>query len=166
MEYLNVQLSGLSGSQHVALNNIKTTQDALRLRYHLKFLTGDYLTAVRQSQDQKTSPGCKLCPAEIESTKHVLAQCLGTADIRQRLLPELLNTVQQVQPSSSILESPAQHLTQFILDCTSPNLPNTHRIPAHNPRVSEIFKISRDWCYAVGRQRLRLLKNLKEPKPT
>ena len=39
MNYLNVQISGLSGSPHTALININTTQDALRLRCHLKFIT-------------------------------------------------------------------------------------------------------------------------------
>ena len=158
MCYLNVELAGLSGSPHVALLNINTTQDALKLRYHLKFLTGDYLTAERVSADQSTSPMCKLCEAPVESTEHVLTACLSTADTRRRLLPELLNTVSQVQPSSAILLSQDYYLTQFLLDCTSINLPCSYRVPTHNPRVSEILKISRDWCFAIGRQRLKLLK--------
>ena len=161
MIYLNVQLAGLTGTQHIALCNIYTTQDALRLRYHLKFLTGDYLTAERQSIDQGTSPRCKLCPAEVESVEHVLTKCLALRDVHSRLLPELLNVVHQVQPLSSILANQTRHLTQFILDCTSINLPQSYRVPAHNPRVSEVFKISRDWCYAAGRHRLRLLKDIK-----
>ena len=137
MMYLNVQLAGLTGTQHVALSNINTTQDALRLRYHLKFLTGDYLTAERQSLDQGTSPRCKLCPAEVESVEHVLTKCSATEDIHSRMLPEILNVVHQVQPLSSILVHQTQHLTQFILDCTSINLPESYRIPAC------------DWCYTV-----------------
>ena len=105
MHYLNVRLAGLSGSPHVALLNINTTQDALKLRYHLKFLTGDYITAERISADQGTSPNCKLCEAPVESTEHVLTACLGTADTRRRLLPDLLNAVSQVQPSSAILHA-------------------------------------------------------------
>ena len=88
MNYLNVQLAVLSGAFHTVLLNINTTQDALRLRYHLKFLTGDYLTAERESIDQGTSPQCELCPGEIETTEHVLTKCLATADIHLRLLPE------------------------------------------------------------------------------
>ena len=38
MQYLNVQISGLSGAPHSAIINIKTTQDALKLRPHIKFL--------------------------------------------------------------------------------------------------------------------------------
>ena len=161
MCYLNVELSGLSGAPHVALLNINTTQDCLKLRYHLKFLTGDYLTYERLSRDEHTSPHCRLCGAPVESIEHVLTLCSSTAEIRRRILPELLNTVYQVQPSSSILASQSYFLTQFLLDCTSPNLPNSYRVPVHNPRVSEIFKISRDWCYAIGRERQRRLKQTK-----
>ena len=44
---LNVLIQGLSGVPHQAVLNVQTTQDALKLRYHLKFLSGDYLTAER-----------------------------------------------------------------------------------------------------------------------
>ena len=49
-------------------------------------------------------------------------------------------------------------LTQFILECTSLYLPDTYRIPAHNPGIAAVFKISRDWTYAISSERLRLLK--------
>ena len=153
-----MKLNGLSGAPHIALLNIRTTQDSLKLRLHLKVLAGDLLTGERLASQHGTSPSCKLCPALVESTQHVFTECKGTADIRQRLLPELLNVVLQVQPSSAILTNQSAYLTQFILDCTSINLPDTYRIPAHNPKVSEIFRISRDWCFSIVRERTRLLK--------
>ena len=162
MCYLNVELAGLAGVPHVVLHNINTTQEVRKLRYHLKFLTGDYLTAERLAADQAPiSPKCKLCCAPVESLAHVLTGCLATAETRRRILPDLLNTVSQVQPSCAILSSQVDHMTQFILDCTSLNLPTPFRIPSHNPRVSEIFVISRDWCYAIGRERQRLLKHIQ-----
>ena len=51
-------------------------------------------------------------------------------------------------------------MTQFVLDCTSINLPDIYRIPAHNKRISEIFRISRDWCFGISSERARLLKLL------
>ena len=51
MQYLNVQLSGLSGRPHIALQGILTTQDTKKLRLHLKFLVGDYYHAERLALD-------------------------------------------------------------------------------------------------------------------
>ena len=41
--------------------------------------------------------------------------------------------VRTPEPSSLILDNHSYHLTQFILDCTSINLPESNRIPVHNP---------------------------------
>ena len=73
-----------------------------------------------------------MCLAPVESTAHALTECSATSDIHSHMLPELLNTVLQVQPNCTILYSPThpQWLTQFILDCTSPNLPALHRVAA------------------------------------
>ena len=167
MAYLNVQLYGLSGRHHPALHHILTTQDAKKLRLHLKFLTSDILTNERMSLDQPSiSPACVLCDAPIDSLEHVLVSCRATADVRDRLFPELMNTVAQVQPMSHILLShpPASTLTQFVLDCTSFNLPDSIRVPVHNPGISAIYAVSRDWCFAVSSERSRLLKNLAKMK--
>ena len=164
MKYLNVELCGLSGRPHPALLNIITTQDAKKLRHHLKFLTGDYITAEMLALEQPNlNPACKLCHAPVESTEHVLVTCKATAEICRRLFPELVNAVAQVQPESQILQNPsASQLTQFILDCTSLNLDETTRIPAHNPGISLIYKLSRDWCYAVSSLRAKLLQRIKK----
>ena len=164
MRYHNVKLSGLSGTPHPAIMNINTKQDVKRLRYHIKFLTCDYLTNERLSMDQPhLNPACVLCGAPLDSLEHVLVACRATQECRSRLLPELLNTVAAVQPMCAILQSYSlpDILTQFILDCTSLNLPENYRIPAHNPDIPAIFKVSRDWTYGIGSERLRLLKLTK-----
>ena len=160
MEYLNVQVQGLTGTPHPALHSIYCTQDVRRLRHHVKFLIGDIMTAERLAIDNGTSPKCKLCEAPVESTKHALTQCAATSDIHRRMLPELLNVVLQVHPICSILNATTQphYLTQFILDCTSLNLPESHRIAAHNPSVGLVFAVARNWCYGVSRLRARLLQ--------
>ena len=104
MNYPNVQISGLTGAAHPALHNILTTQDAKKLRLHLKFLTGDFLTNERLSIDQPhLSSACSLCDHPVESTEHVLVACRATSDVKDRLLPELLNVVATVQPTCGIL---------------------------------------------------------------
>ena len=167
MQYLNVQLSGLTGRPHPVLHNILTTQDAKKLRLHLKFLTSDFLTNERKSIDQPTlSPACTLCNNPVDSIEHVMVSCLSTADVRGRLFPELMNAVAKVQPNCSILQyhPPPSVLTQFILDCTSFNLPDSIRIPLHNPGISAIYRISRDWCFSVSNKRSSLLRKLAKLK--
>ena len=161
MKYLNVQLHGLSGRAHPANLNIRTTQDVKKLRLHLKFLTCDIL-----NDTSSAGPACSLCKqpsAGADPTEHVLVSCQALSEVRGRIFPQLMNAVSQVQPMSGILayNVPPPILTQFILDCTSLNLPDSIRIPAHNPRISELYRISRDWCFAIASERTRRLGQLK-----
>ena len=149
----------------LAWPNLHTTQDVKKLRIQLKFLTCDYLTNDRIALDRPgVSPLCDLCLDQgldsRDTIEHVLASCIATAEVRRRLYPELVNTVAQVQPMCSILlcNPPPSILTQFVLDCTSLNLPGSYRVPMHNPGISKICKVSRDWCYAINSERWRLLK--------
>ena len=147
-------------SRRPSLQGIKTTQDVHELRHHLKFLCGDFLTAERLSRDNSvTSAQCKLCSAPVETITHVLSECRATSEVREALLPELLNTVLKVNPQSHILGAPRspEIFTQFLLDCTSLNLPASHRIAAHHPQVTDVFQISRNWCYRISKLRNRLL---------
>ena len=110
------------------LQNICTTQDAKKLCLHLKFLTCDYLTNERISIDKPNlSAACDLCQHHTDSIEHVLTSCRATAEVRRRLYPELVNTVNKVQPMSNILlqHPPDNILAHFILDCTSFNLPES-----------------------------------------
>ena len=162
MEYLNVQLSGLNGRPHPALTSVTTTRDIPKLRLHLKFLTGDYPSYHRLAKDRGTNDSnCKLCGSPCEDTKHILTECRATSDQREKLLPELLNTIASINPHSKILDQETlttQVLTQFILDCGSINLTNSYRLSYSHPRINEVFRLSRDWCFAINNARIKLLK--------
>ena len=162
MKYLNVNLLGLSGAPHPAVRNICSNQDAKKLRVHLKFLTSDILTNERLSLNQPHhSAACTICLDPVDSIEHIMATCRATNNVRSRLLPELLNVVAKVQPLCGILDhqtyTTPSILTQFVLDCSSPNLPDIARIPTHNPDITEVFRISRDWTFAIYSERTRLL---------
>ena len=160
MKYLNVGLLGLSGAPHPALRNIYTSQDVKKLRIHLKLLTCDFLTNERLSLNQPHhSPACSLCLSPVDSLEHILTVCRATKDVRSRLLPELLNVVAKVQPACALLNCHTEPrvMTQFLLDCSSQNLPDNFRVPTHNPNITDIFKISRDWTFAVISERQRQL---------
>ena len=160
MTYLNVQTCSLSGTLHPALQHLLTTQDAKKVRYHIKFLCGDFLTGERLGLDQGVNPQCPLCPAPVETASHILVQCRAMHHVRERLLPELLNAILTADPTCLILVYPASpHLAQFLLDCTSLNLPNHFRLSPQNPSIKEVFKISRDWCHAVAKERSRKIKS-------
>ena len=128
-------------------------------RLHLKFLTGDYSHVVTLSHNQSNlSSACKLCDNPVDSTDHVLFVCRATADCRQRIYPQLMNIVAAVQPTSQLLvKHTSVQLTQFITDCTSINLPNSIRIPAHYPGISDSFKVAWDWCYAIHNEHTSLI---------
>ena len=162
--YLNVQTLGLSGKPHLVLRNVLTTREVVKLRAHLKLLTGDFLSHELLSRERGSSPRCRICPSDTESTQHIISECSATSDTRQRLYPELLNLIASIQPGSHLLynNTPPNILTQFILDPTSLNLSNGFRISPLHPRVNELFSFSRDWCYAITNHRNRLLKALKE----
>ena len=48
MTFLNVNLSSLRGRHHPCLSDIVTPTEVKKLRLHLKFLTGDYLTSMQK----------------------------------------------------------------------------------------------------------------------
>ena len=138
----------------------------IRSRQHThKRLTGDYLTYARQAADRKTNdPHCRLCQAPYEDIKHILAECRSLSDIRQRILPDMLNLVSMINPSSGLLNPQTlttATLTQFILDCGSINLNNSYRLSYTHPGTQEVFRISRDWCFSIHNMRTKLLKQLK-----
>ena len=113
------------------------------------------------AQQRGGEPRCRLCDAPLEDIPHILVDCPKTAETRHRLLPQLLNLVADVQPQSGLLDTSkttSRQLAQFIMDPTSFNLPNTHRISFQHPRLSDLYRLSRDWCFAIYNSRARLLK--------
>ena len=150
MAYLNVELQGLSGRPHPVLMKILNVQEIKKVRAHLKFLALDF-PHTSQRDGNGLRGLCNLCSEEpLCIAEHLLVICRSTSDVRSRLFPELVNVVASIWPQSHILQRqiPPKMLTQFILDPTSFNLPNDVRLPINCPNLEEIFRVSRDWCYA------------------
>ena len=167
LSLLNVQLTGLTGRHHPVLSGLFTTHDVSRLRPHVKMLAGDYTCYATLAIERGTDPQCRLCPATLscpppsEDIQHVLLRCRGTADVRTKMIPELLNTVAKFFPRNKILDH-HDHLTmiQFILDCSSPNLPSTTRIDPNHINSFEVIRVCRDICYGIHKERIRKLRAL------
>ena len=165
LTFLNCQLTGLAGRNHPVLFGVHTTQDVSRLRPHLKMLAGDYMTSASLAKERGTDPACKICPSSVvapapsEDIIHILTQCRGTIDTRQRVIQDLLSTVNQFFPNNKILQQKDHKtITQFILDCSSPNLPNSIRINPSHPDITAIVRTTRDVCFAIHTERIRKLK--------
>ena len=120
------------------------------MQTHLKFLTLDFLH-LHEGSDQ--SSYCCLCHEDISCTvEHLIATCRVKLDIRSRMFPELINVLLSIWPNCQFLESPPPSpkiLLQFILDPTSFNCPNNLPLPVQCPNRDEVFRVSRDWCYAI-----------------
>ena len=168
LQYLNVQCTGLSGKLHPVLSWVLTTQDVMVVRPHLKMLAGDYVCFDFLSHDRGIDPYCRLCqevsddlapPAE--DYCHILTGCRATAQTRLDKLPTLLNIVMHHSPNNSILDRPSNKLlTQFILDCSSLNLPSDTRIPHDHPGFIDIVRQCSIMINAIHKDRTRQLRAL------
>ena len=166
LSFLNVQTIGLTGRSHPALHSLITAQDVKIARSHLKMLSGDYMCYYYMWKERGSDPQCRLCPQSQylpETITHILMLCRGTHETRSRIWPELLNTISSIFPRNDLLTTniDPQTAAQFILDCTSLNLPNNCRIDNSHPGTYEIFKLSRQYCFAVHSDRIQQLKDLK-----
>ena len=160
MCYLNVNVTGLNGRVHPALTGVTDTQGVPKIRAHLKMLCNDLYTYKRKSDYQGGSPHCRLCQESIEDLDHIIAQCSAYSDVRDRILDEIEIICSE---SNSLInfeeiKKTQKHLTQFILDCSSLNLPSRFNI--YDENIYKMFRISRDFCYYVKKTRSERLKSI------
>ena len=168
LQYLNVQCTGLSGRPHPVLSWVQTTQDVEIVRPHIKLLCGDYLCYDYLCHDRGTDPQCRLCSsmsdhgtAPVEDIEHILTQCLATSDTREERLVILLNTIAyHCSDNNLLLKQSSKTLTQFILDCSSLNLPNDTRISPDHPAFIDITRQCSYYVHAVHKHRTRQLKSI------
>ena len=133
-------------------------------------LAGDYPCQQYLSSDRNQDPSCPLCASALlgrssqaEDMVHLLAICKSTRDTRARIIPDILNTLSVHYPSNQLLHSCSHaHLTQFILDPTSLNLPQAIRISPNHPALPLVLTLCRRYCFAIHKDRTRQLKLLKQ----
>ena len=130
-------------------------------------LSSDYLCFATLSIERGGDPQFRLCSpgftghAPAEDIAHIVSRCRGTSDTRDRILPDLLYTVNKHNPINGIPQKPSHKtLCQFILECSSLNLPNDLRIGSNHPGFIDVVRKCRDLCYAIHKDRIRKLKAL------
>ena len=112
-----------------------------------------------KSSQSGGSAQCRICFSGADETvSHVVATCQGTANVRNRILPEYENLCKLTKHNINFedIRKNEENLCQFILDPTSLYLPT--RLSVQDPLVSEIFKRSRELCFIIDKTRLALLK--------
>ena len=169
MTFFNVQTIGLADRLHPVVTGILSTQEVMRARVHIRMLSGDFPCYLHIATDRNQDPACRLCqhlfpeePVPAEDMIHLLMRCRATADTRTRLIPELMNIVALESPNNDILSKPNHtHLTQLVLDPTLLNLPPGIRLSYDHPGLSKLFPMCRTLCYAIHKDRLRQLNQLR-----
>ena len=164
MLYFNVNLFSLRGRHHPCLKNIIAIEDVKKVRAHLKFLCGDYFTyEVRYNQTGKGSSLCKICYLESESICHIVSRCTEYESIRTRITSEVKEILSKMNLSNPLKIFENENLfTQFILDPSSFNLDSDCRVNINDPMLTDLFKLSRDFCYSIDNTRKRKLKQLED----
>ena len=158
MTFLNVNLKGLNGRHHPALLGVSTTQGVSKMRAHIKMLCSDLYTYQMKADYQGGSPRCRLGqqPSEnnenVENLEHILTECNAYSEVRVRILKSMENLCKESKSGFNLedIMGNTSHLTQFILDCSSMNLPS--RINISDEICGEIFNLSRDLCFHIKKK--------------
>ena len=122
------------------------------MRPHIKMLSGNYLTFEVKSSQSGGSDQCRLCFDGAESLEHLIAQCVQLEDIRNRITTTLTNILTQAEVEIGLSEFSTNELSRFILDPSSMSL--SRRVNINDPILPQLFRISRDYCYAIDKTRL------------
>ena len=124
----------------------------------------DLYTYEMKASFQGGSPDCRLCEpsatpfTNVENLSHIIASCDAYKDIRRRILLQIEIVVRQSanQIDFQCILLNKELLTQFILDCTSLNLPT--RVSPSDEVCSRIFQLSRDLCFSILKKRISMLR--------
>ena len=130
-----------------------------------EFLTGDYLTYERKyNESGQGSPICRSCRLQNESISHILTICSAYNTKRENIWKEIeaLCLITKNNLNFEDIKSDEKQLTQFIIDPTSFNLQNRVHISDHI--VSAFFKLSRNLCNAIHKERTNILRQLSKKK--
>ena len=124
-------------------------------------LAGDYFTYSVRASQSGGSPYCRCCISDTfrnEDIRHILVICEAYADIRTKLIPEyrILCSLTKIPIDFDAISSQESDLCQFILDPSSFNLKS--RVNLKDPILSKFFKLSRDYCSAINKKRMEIIR--------
>ena len=125
-------------------------------------LSGRYRTSVLTKHWDSDKTG--FCPApdcsDQETIEHFLAICPFYDQCRARLKELWKNSKTPILKDllKAVLAYPSHELVQFILDASVHPLIISYAQIYGNEILTEVFHLTRTWCYTLHRARLKLLK--------
>ena len=109
------------------------------------------------------SSKCRLCsdpnaPTEgpCESTEHLISQCTKFDSLRTKIKSEMNVICKEENIKINVETLSDKDFTQYLLDPSSLNLQK--RVNINSSALPQLFKISRDFCYAIDRTRVKVVK--------
>ena len=163
MKRLNVQLQSLH-SPHPMLHNVTHPREVQKLKSQLKVLAGDFYTNSIIGERHGTSQTCPLCDYFCEDDIHVLSLegCPALAEPKARIVNEMKEARAKFIPPL-IISSDSNTFTQFLCDPSSFNLPPNSRLNLNNNEECDImFRLTRDYIFAVTQRRSKQIEVMKE----
>ena len=129
-------------------------------------LCNDIYTFEIKSKYQGGSPVCRLCSGDNneiphnENITHIITRCKAYSSLRARILHQMEIVCVGAKTKIPFKDylSKDDLLCQFILDCTSLNLPV--RISTEDETFHRIFSLSRDLCFGINKTRTNLIKSM------
>ena len=92
---------------------------------------------------------------------HIIATCEAYSEISNDINEKIIHVCNEATPAFNIdpIMQEKTLFTQFILDCTSMNLP--HRIIPESDLFISVLKLSRDLCFGITKLRTEKLKMIQ-----
>ena len=166
LPYFHPQFMSLTSPHRIWTTAGHKSYEVAKARVQLLFLSSQYrcnkLTRHWSSENPEGFCSFGLCAEKrlVESPEHVLLNCPAYTHTRQNMISLCMKTQDPVSHSlvtSFLLSSSTQKMMQFLLDCSV--LPEVIRgAQLHGEQIySDIFYLSRTWCFAIHRERMKRL---------
>ena len=167
LTFFKPQYMSLSSPHPLWLTTGSNPYEVNKATIQARMLSGRYRTEeLRSHWSANTEGACLLASCTglntLEDIAHILLECESLRGIRtriERFCTQYISTHRDIFNivNDFFMSDNRNDKTQFLLDCSSsPEVIACHQILG-NQVLNDLFYITRTWCYALHRERLRLL---------
>ena len=164
--YFSPQYMSLATPHRIWSTAGNNSYEVSKARVQLLFLASQYPCAklTRHWSTENPQGICSFQPCQdinsVESPEHILLHCPAYSQTRQRIISLCLNIKEQISHqlvTLFLLSNSSQKTMQFLLDCSA--IPEViHAAQIYGEKVyRDLFYLSRTWCFALHRERMKRL---------